>query len=652
MMLARQKAMLATVLVCLAVIIISTMAYIVAAERVGRDRLAPDISRVFSELLQTELANQNDDLFTVQSMMNRMAQHYQIRELALYNNQNQRLAHGHANNGEARLPPLLQDIAPATDGYKYMMLAGNKEYTLIIRNDVSLPGFFYIDTLTTTLMIVTISSMLIFMLYIFTRQWQQKPYDHLLKDIQDATDRTDDERITLELRDPDLKPLILALNDLFWRRNQRTQHLKTANKQAEHARLRATRLSTETRQMNEELAKEVSVRRSIEVQLKNTQTLLDGILNAMPSALFALDSRNRIVQCNQQAGEWLNKEHSQLTGLPLTQLIPELDSLTLMPESPAQTPKLRKEERLQINSFSRPMMSDVLAYPLPDSQQARLVIRIDDISQRQRMEEMMVQTEKMMTVGGLAAGMAHEINNPLGAILQNLQNIRRRLEDDLPANQRAAEALELDMAKVQEYLAQRGIFQFFEHIQNAGERAAEIVANMLQFSRNDHLQKRDISVAELIETTLNIARNDLALKHIELDVSEHISQQPVHCVPSEIEQVLLNLLRNAQQALDDYEGDEYWHPRVHIKVERHEDSICILIEDNGPGIPAEIIPHIFEPFYTTKEVGEGTGLGLSVSYFIVTSHHQGQLSYHSGRLGKGACFELCLPISTASLTQF
>ena len=134
---------------------------------------------------------------------------------------------------------------------------------------------------------------------------------HLLEDIREANTRDDDGRITLKLRDPDLHPLIEALNDLFWRRNQRTQHLKTAHQQAEHARLRATRLSTETRQMNENLAKEVSVRRSIEVQLKNTQTLLDGILNAMPTALFALDSRNRIVQCNEQAGDWLNMEYSQ-----------------------------------------------------------------------------------------------------------------------------------------------------------------------------------------------------------------------------------------------------------------------------------------------------------------------------------------------------
>ncbi|MEK9713342.1 MAG: ATP-binding protein, partial [Thalassolituus sp.] len=448
---------------------------------------------------------------------------------------------------------------------------------------------------------------------------------------------------------PDMKPLVEALNDLFWRRNQRTQHLKSAHQQAEHARLRATRLSSETRQMNEDLAKEVSVRRSIEVQLKNTQTLLDGILNAMPSALFALDARNRIVQCNEQAGDWLNKEYAQLTGLPLVQLIPELEKLELMPESPAETPKLIKRERISIAFGKQRMVTDILAYPLPDSQQARLVIRIDDVSQRQRMEEIMVQTEKMMTVGGLAAGMAHEINNPLGAILQNLQNARRRLESDLPANQRTAEELGLNLELMGNYLKQREIDQFFNHIQSAGERAAEIVANMLQFSRNDHLQKRDISITELVETTLNIAHNDLSLAHIELNIADNIGESLIHCVPSEIEQVLLNLLRNAQQALEAHQAlkarqqDNDWAPRVHLEARRKADMVCLRIEDNGPGIPADVAPHIFEPFYTTKEVGEGTGLGLSVSYFIVTSHHQGQLSFRPSPLG-GACFELCLPI--------
>ncbi len=641
MMLARQKSMLATVLVCSGVILIATLAYIIAAERIGREHLAPDISNTLANIVGAQLVASPDGLQAVQSSLYHMAQHYQINEAALYS-AGHRLAHGHSGDGASQLSSLVSNLPANGDWLEYAFIIDEREFLLIIRNDLSLPGFFYMDTLSTSLVIVTVSALLIFMLYMVTRQWQQTPYLHLLEDIREAAGRTDDGRITLKRRDPDLHPLVEALNDLFWRRNQRTQHLKTAHQQAERARLRATRLSTETRHMNEELAKEVSVRRSVEVQLNNTQTLLDGILNAMPTALFALDSRNRIVQCNEQAGDWLNREYSQLTGLPLIQLIPELQPLKLIPDSATDVAVMKKSERVKIRFDDKNIVTDVLAYPLRDSQQARLVIRIDDVSQRQRMEEVMVQTEKMMTVGGLAAGMAHEINNPLGAILQNLQNTRRRLDPELPANQRTADNLNLDLNVLNTYLDERGIPQFFDHIQNAGERAAKIVANMLQFSRNDHLQKRDITVKELINTTLNIAHNDLSLKHIDLDIGESAGDAQIHCVPSEIEQVLLNLLRNAQQALDDYDGGENWRPKVKLRATRRDKMTCLEVEDNGPGIPADVVPHIFEPFFTTKEVGDGTGLGLSVSYFIVTSHHQGQLSYKRATLG-GACFALCLP---------
>ncbi|PCI46563.1 MAG: hypothetical protein COB43_13730 [Oceanospirillales bacterium] len=658
-MLARQKAMLATLVICGLIIALTTVAYILAAERVGREQLAPEISRTFADLLQAQVMqneikdvakerkNEEVQLHKLQSLMHRMTQHYQVSEMALYNTEGQRVAHSFSQNETSLLSTNLTATSSKKTIHRYQLRVAEQPMSLLISTQVSLPNFFYLDTLTTALLVVTMSALLVFFLYALTRNWQRTPYQNLLHDIRTATRNDNDERITISTQDPDIKPLAEALNDLFWLRNQRTQHLKTAHQQAERARLRATRLSTETRQMNEDLAREVSVRRGIEVQLKNTKTLLNGILNAMPSALFALDARNRIVQCNQQAGDWLNKEYTQLVGLPLLTLVPELANQNILPSSPAVAARMEKIERLTIQSFERPMVTDVLAYPLPYGQQARVVIRIDDVSQRQRMEEIMVQTEKMMTVGGLAAGMAHEINNPLGAILQNLQNIRRRLQHNLVANQKVATKVGLPLDKLEEYLEQRAIYQFFDHIQDAGERAAQIVANMLQFARNDHLQKRPVDVQELIDTTLTIASNDLSLRHIDVELDNTTTIPQVICVPSEIEQVLLNLLKNSQQALESYEPDPAvepkWRPRVRIRASWDDERICITIEDNGPGIPSDVVAHIFEPFYTTKEVGQGTGLGLSVSYFIVTSHHQGQLRYRPMTDGHGACFELCLP---------
>jgi len=651
-MLARQKAMLATVLATVLIIALTTLAYIAAADRVGRKHLAPEISDTFSDLIQIELLQRQDE-HTLRMMLNNMAQHYQVNEIALYNENYERILHSYSSDHRPQLKPALDEntLPPYITTYRIDSTPAEQkttQFTLAIVSELSLPTFFFLDTLTTTLFVVSASALIIFFLYLVIRHWQRQPYRELLNEVQNNHNKnSSEENIQLNSQDPDTEELIQALNDLFWLRDQRTQHLKNAHNQAESARLRATRLSDETRVTNENLAREISVRRGIEVQLKNMQSLLDGILNAMPSAIFAVDHQLRVVQGNQQAGDWLTTEPNQLVGRHLLQLLPELEHQSLLDNTNLKQPE--KTERLSFTSFSPSIIADLLVYPLPDDQQAHLVIRIDDVTQRQRMEEIMVQTEKMMSVGGLAAGMAHEINNPLGAILQNIQNIRRRLSTELNANQQAAEALSIPVEKIGQYVEQRGVNQFLDHIQSAGERAANIIASMLRFSRNDHLQKRETDIAELIDTTLTVAGTDTELKQTQ-PVTDIASNLPaVICVPSEIEQVLLNLIKNAKQALDSFAtetNDKNWQASILIQATAHDDYVCIAVEDNGPGVPAEAVSHIFEPFYTTKEVGEGTGLGLSVSYFIITAHHNGKLVHKTSGLSAnapGSRFEIWLP---------
>ena len=643
MLLARQKTMLATVTVCALIIILTTLAYIAAADRVGREQLAPEISDAFADILQIQLTHNITDLPTLQSMLERFTRHFQIREAALYNSHGERISHSYRR--APQLSASLDDSLLVSKLHQYRLSSPRGELQLLVISDRSLPGFFILDTLTTTLFVVSISALLIFALYALTRRWQKRPYLQLLSSVRRATrDGEKEEAITIRSDDPDIQPLTNALNDLLWQYDQRTRNLRNAHQQAESARLRATRLSTETRQINENLAQEISVRRGIETQLKNTQTLLDGIINAMPSALFTLDAQLRIVQCNQQAGDWLGKQRQQLTGRHLLQLIPELTPHADLLNAAEQNSATHKLERLAINSFIQPLMTDTMIYPLPEQQQAKLVLRIDDVSQRLQLEEIMVHSEKMMTVAGLATGIAHEINNPLGAILQNLQNIRRRLQPGLPANERIAAETGLPLENLDLYLQQRHILQFMDNIQQAGERAANIIANMLQFSRSDQQQKQHIDLNALINNTLTIARGDFGLRHIQLKFSASTSPAWVECLPGEIEQVLLNLLKNAVQALSDYPSeDTHWQPMIHLSIEHRDQQQVIVLEDNGPGIPAAVAAHIFEPFYTTKDVGEGTGLGLFVSYFIITSHHHGQLRYRPASQQGGACFEIALP---------
>ncbi|MET0015118.1 MAG: ATP-binding protein [Sedimenticola sp.] len=271
-----------------------------------------------------------------------------------------------------------------------------------------------------------------------------------------------------------------------------------------------------------------------------------------------------------------------------------------------------------------------------------------DITDWKRMQGMMMQTEKMMSVGGLAAGMAHELNNPLGGVLQGVQNVKRRLSPNLQKNRSIASEQGIDLDKVEAYMAERGIDGFLQGISESGERAAKIVNNMLMFSRKADETKQPASVNEIIDKTLSLAEVDYDLKkrfdfHSITITKEYDNTLPeILCIASEIQQVLLNLFRNAAHALSDA-GISPAEQAISVRTYKRSSTICIEVEDNGPGMDESVSKRIFEPFYTTKGVGEGTGLGLSISYFIIANEHNGNLSVDSTP-GQGTTFLIELPM--------
>jgi len=284
--------------------------------------------------------------------------------------------------------------------------------------------------------------------------------------------------------------------------------------------------------------------------------------------------------------------------------------------------------------------------PLPSGTHLQAIVR--DVTERKKIEQIMLQTEKMSSVAGLAAGMAHEINNPLASITQSMQTIQRRLDPSKKKNVVEAEKYSIDLNKLHHFFEDRRINTFIEGSREAVERAAKIVKNMLMFTRKRSTELVPTNISDLIEHVIELGASDYDLKkkydfkfvEIEKEYDSHIPEIP--CCPNELEQVFLNLFKNGLQAMEE-NVNEGFKPKFTIRLIKESSQLRIELQDNGAGIPKEVKNRIFEPFFTTKPVGVGTGLGLSVSYIIVTQNHNGTMDVDS-EVGQGATFIIRLPL--------
>lgn len=389
------------------------------------------------------------------------------------------------------------------------------------------------------------------------------------------------------------------------------------------------------------------VRKRIEDEMGRLRRYLQNIIDSMPSMLIGVDMETKVTHWNREAALVTGIPESGSRGQHLDEAVPLLaDQLARIQQAIRAGVTLENVRLASRNGDGEMKHFELMVYPLLTNGTEGAVIRLDDITRRVQIEEMMVQTEKMMSVGGLAAGMAHEINNPLGGILQACQNIERRTSSELPGNADVARASGTDIQTIRRYLEERGILRFIEGIRTDGARAAKIVADMLSYSRRSESKVAPVALTEAIETALRLAAHDYDLKKqydfrkIEIVREFDPGVPPVRGEQTKIAQVLLNLIKNAAQAMSTNPRQQ--SPRITIRLTGEESCARIDVIDNGPGMDEATRRRVFEPFFTTKEVGIGTGLGLSVSYFIVTTQQGGTLSVESGP-GQGARFIVRLP---------
>ena len=392
---------------------------------------------------------------------------------------------------------------------------------------------------------------------------------------------------------------------------------------------------------------DITERRRAELKLNELRNYLANIIDLMPSILVGVDCGGAVTQWNREAEQATGISAAEAMGKHLAQVFPRLGSQMEPVYQAMQTGVGYSNPRQKHKKDSQTCYEDMTVYPLVTGGVAGAVIRLDNVTEKVRTEEMIVQNEKMASMGGLAAGTAHEINNPLAGMLQAVQNIERRISPEFIANQEIAEQCGTNLDAIRNYLKQRKVLEFLKGIQKCGSRAAEIVRNMLQFSRRSDGQVSDSDIVDLINNSVELAGQDYDLKekydfrHIEI-IREFDAVLPqVTLVATEIEQVLLNLLKNGAQTMQDNPLEK--PPQFILRSMVDGPMIRIEVEDNGPGMTEEVRRRVFEPFFTTKEVGTGTGLGLSVSYMIVAQNHSGEMSVESIP-GEGTKFVIKLPL--------
>lgn len=387
------------------------------------------------------------------------------------------------------------------------------------------------------------------------------------------------------------------------------------------------------------ISTDITGRKKMEESLKESEEKFRVIVNSALDAIVMTDDSGNITFWNTAAEKIFGYPEADVLGKSIESLLmPKWNegSLKRLLDKPKGNDRKRDVEfATEIDMVHRdgksiPVELSVAAIELRGLWHFVTIIR--DITEIKRGRIQLVQSEKLAAIGTLAAGVAHEINNPIGYVSSNLNTMGKYLQKVKGFLEKSAPEENEEWSEIKEIMSdsESAIKESLDGV----SRVKKIVADLKSFSRVDRAEKEYANINDGIESTLNIVWNELKYR---CKVEKQLGQIPeLYCLPNQLNQVFLNLLVNAGQAIPGDNG------LIIIKTWFDSGNIHISIKDNGTGIPKENMDKIFEAFFTTKEVGKGTGLGLSLAYDIVRKH-AGKIEVTS-EPGIGTEFVITLPV--------
>jgi PAS domain S-box-containing protein len=374
--------------------------------------------------------------------------------------------------------------------------------------------------------------------------------------------------------------------------------------------------------------RDISERKKTEEALRKSEGLFRKLVEAAPEAVLVTRNR-RIVYSNPRFLKLLGYERlNDIADRDTVELV-HLDDRVLLDkrerlvEAATSEPAPPREYRL-VARDGRAVSVECSSLAIEFEGAPAFLTFMRDVTERKETQAQLIQTDRMATIGTLAAGVAHELNNPLTYVLLNLGTLEREL-DQIVEDPEKRERVKSRVATLQE----------------GAERMASIVRDLRSFCRPNTPSPSPVDLRQVLESSINMAMNEL--KDRARLVRDYGRVPPVVADGARLGQVFLNLLLNAAQSLSEGSPDDH-EVRIVLRTDG-TDRVRIEVTDTGQGIAPEIIDRIFEPFFTTKPVGIGTGLGLSICQSIVTSMN-GQLTVESAK-GRGSTFRVILPLPAA-----